>query len=83
MCLVGEMMEDSDDITGCVVSIRKGQDRIAIWTKTIDEDICKRIGAFWKKVLAGESDAPVYKIGFMPHDAAKTGARGSKDIFEI
>ena len=37
------MCEDFDtgDITGVVVSIRKGQDRISIWTKKSDESVLK------------------------------------------
>lgn len=32
--LIGETLEDSDEITGAVVSVRARADRIAIWTKT-------------------------------------------------
>lgn len=32
--LIGETLEDDDEITGAVVSIRTKGDRIAMWTKT-------------------------------------------------
>ncbi len=75
------MMEDSDQITGVVVSMRRGTDRIAIWTKTTDEAICKRIGAFWKKVLGGD-EVKIDKIGFMSHESQKHGSK-SKEMYEL
>jgi translation initiation factor 4E len=75
LAIVGEMMEDSDQITGAVMSPRRAQDRIAIWTKTTDEDVCKRIGAFWKKVLGADE---AEKVSFVSHEAAKQSGRGNK-----
>ena len=86
LALVGEMMEDSDQITGAVVSVRRGQDRIAIWTKTTSEDVCLRIGNFWKKVISGENAdaAKNEKIGFIPHEAQKSTGRGKQgDLYEL
>ncbi|GAB5032157.1 eukaryotic translation initiation factor iso4e [Nannochloropsis oceanica] len=32
--MIGETMEDGNDILGAVVSIKRGQDRLSLWTKT-------------------------------------------------
>ena len=40
-----------DQVAGAVVSIRKSQDRIALWLKSSDPSICIPIGERWKKAL--------------------------------
>lgn len=45
LACIGENFEDDNEICGCVVSIRKGQDRIALWTRTSsNEAVQRRIG---------------------------------------
>lgn len=53
LAVVGETMDlDGVQICGAVVSIRKSQDRIALWLKTCnDKDKCVQIGERWKKAL--------------------------------
>lgn len=36
--MIGEQFEESDEICGAVVSVRRGQDKIAIWTKTASNE---------------------------------------------
>jgi len=38
LALVGETLDQNDDITGAVVSRRKAGDRCAIWTKNRDDE---------------------------------------------
>ena len=40
-----------DEICGAVVSIRKSQDRIALWLKSCNKDACIQVGLRWKKAL--------------------------------
>ena len=52
LAMVGETMDsEGNEICGSVVSIRKGQDRIALWLKSCEKDSCVKIGARWKKAL--------------------------------
>ena len=45
LACVGETLSDSEDeICGVVVSIRKKQDKIAIWTKNTNEHLSIQIG---------------------------------------
>jgi len=52
LALIGESMDvTGEEICGAVVSIRKGQDKIALWLKGCDKDVCIKVGARWKKAL--------------------------------
>ncbi|KAJ3111897.1 hypothetical protein HDU96_005176 [Phlyctochytrium bullatum] len=44
LACVGEHFEDSDEICGAVVSVRRHADRISLWTKSTTSDNCNRIG---------------------------------------
>lgn len=37
--MIGETLEDNDDILGAVVSIKRGQDRLSVWTKTASDEV--------------------------------------------
>jgi translation initiation factor 4E len=52
LSIIGETLDlDGDQVVGAVVSIRKAQDRIALWIKSSDKHICRNIGLRWKKAL--------------------------------
>jgi len=52
LALIGETMDESGSgISGAVVSIRKREDRIALWLRNCDKDACVNIGARWKAAL--------------------------------
>jgi translation initiation factor 4E len=52
LALIGESMDlNGNQICGAVVSIRPKQDRIALWLKSSDKQVCTEIGARWKKAL--------------------------------
>jgi len=67
LACIGEVLEDEgdDQICGCVVNIRKGQDKLGLWTRDEDaEAALLRMGQRIKKTLElSESD----KIGFQGH----------------
>lgn len=71
LAIVGETMDATgDQVCGAVVSIRKNQDRIALWLKSSDQDICVQIGRRWKKALSLEK----VPLRYQTHkDAAATG----------
>lgn len=52
LAMIGETMDmHGDEICGAVVSIRKSQDRIALWLKSCNKDACIQVGLRWKKAL--------------------------------
>lgn len=52
LAVIGETMDvTGDEVCGCVVSIRKSQDRIALWLRSSDRKRCTEVGARWKKAL--------------------------------
>jgi translation initiation factor 4E len=71
LAVIGETMDATgDQVNGAVVSIRKSQDRVAIWLKSSDREICVRIGERWKVVLGLEKTT----LRFQSHkDAASSG----------
>ncbi len=51
--MIGEQFDDANEVLGAVVSPRKGEIRIALWTRTAkDEDAQLRIGEFFKRNLS-------------------------------
>jgi translation initiation factor 4E len=38
LAMIGEQFEEGDEICGAVVSVRRSQDKIAIWTKTASNE---------------------------------------------
>jgi translation initiation factor 4E len=82
LAVLGETMDATgDQVMGAVVSIRKAQDRIALWLKTSDKDICVSIGERWKKVL----DLQKTSIRYQTHkDAAASGRSFRNEVqFEV
>ncbi|CAB9510443.1 factor isoform 4E-2 [Seminavis robusta] len=78
LAAIGETMDlDGDQVVGAVVSIRKSQDRIALWIKSSDKHICRNIGLRWKKAL----DIHKVNLKFQVHrDAATTGRSFRNEI---
>lgn len=71
LAMIGETMDATgDQVNGAVVSIRKQQDRIALWLKSSDRDTCIEIGERWKKVLNYDKSTLRYQTH---RDAAASG----------
>ncbi len=52
LAMIGETMDESGSmVRGAVVSLRKSQDRLALWIGTTDESIAMGIGRRWKAAL--------------------------------
>lgn len=68
LAIIGETLDlDGDEVCGAVVSIRKNQDRIALWLKSNNKGRCSQVGARWKKCL--EMHRTILK--FQEHKAGK------------
>ncbi|KDO29497.1 hypothetical protein SPRG_06037 [Saprolegnia parasitica CBS 223.65] len=79
LALIGEALEDEDDICGCVVSVRKSQDRLAVWTKTaVNEPLQRTVGRNFRKVLdLGKNEV----LKFQSHaDAAASGSSFQNEV---
>eukprot|EP00771_Trimastix_marina_P002571 gnl/Trimastix_PCT/371.p1 GENE.gnl/Trimastix_PCT/371~~gnl/Trimastix_PCT/371.p1 ORF type:complete len:228 (+),score=35.63 gnl/Trimastix_PCT/371:97-780(+) len=64
--LIGEDFgEDSDQICGCVLSLRAKQDKLALWVSGEEQDICMRIGIQWKRILG--PNAAHLRLTFCTH----------------
>jgi translation initiation factor 4E len=83
LALIGETMDETgDQINGAVVSIRKSQDRIALWTQGTDKNVCVAVGERWKKVLRLEKGGA---LSYQTHKAAAQSGRSfhNEPLFEI
>lgn len=83
LAMIGETMDASgDEICGSVVSIRKGQDRIALWLKSCNRKACTEVGARWKKCLEVSNKT---SLVYQAHkDAAKSGRSFKNQVkFEV
>lgn len=80
LSLIGESLHDEDDICGAVVSVRKPQDRIAIWTGNADkEDLQKAVGRSFRSCLCDFGKNEVLK--FQSHaDAAASGSSFQNEV---
>ena len=68
LAVIGETIdEDDSQINGVVLSIRKGGNKFALWTKSEDKEPLTKIGAKFKTVLKLTEDG---LLEFYPHSAA-------------
>ena len=68
LALIGEQFSDWEEVMGCVLSLRKGKNKLHIWTRTAsrrEEQL--RIGREWKELVEYRGG----KIGYMTHDDSK------------
>eukprot|EP01122_Echinamoeba_exundans_P010770 TRINITY_DN4099_c0_g1_i1.p1 TRINITY_DN4099_c0_g1~~TRINITY_DN4099_c0_g1_i1.p1 ORF type:complete len:247 (+),score=73.73 TRINITY_DN4099_c0_g1_i1:312-1052(+) len=82
-CIGENFDDDSDQICGCVVSIRKPGDRIAIWTRDANNEAAQiRIG---EKLKAAIGLPPSQEIGYQVHSDAmsRTSSRDNKNKYSI
>mmetsp|Transcript_499 Transcript_499/g.637 ORF Transcript_499/g.637 Transcript_499/m.637 type:complete len:199 (+) Transcript_499:99-695(+) len=83
LALIGETIDaKGNEICGAVVSIRKGQDRIALWLKGCDRRICEEIGRRWKTALA-VSNKTVLKYQSHKDSAASGNSFRNQSLFEV
>ncbi|KAJ8546877.1 hypothetical protein ON010_g11357 [Phytophthora cinnamomi] len=80
LSLIGETLQDEDDVCGAVVSVRKAQDRIAIWSATANaEDRQKAIGRGFRQALVdlGKNETLKYQSHA---DAAASGSSFQNEV---
>jgi translation initiation factor 4E len=82
LAVIGETLDlNGDEVCGAVVSIRKSQDRIALWLKSSDKERCIAIGERWKKALEMNKTSLKYQTH---KDAAASGHSYKNEVkFEV
>jgi len=56
---IGETIDEEDQLCGAVINIRKGQEKLSIWTKDAENrDACIKMGQNFKKVLELPAEFP-------------------------
>jgi len=70
LAMIGESFHDIDEVCGAVVSVRKQNSKIALWTRNAAreaQEAVMKIGIMLRNVLQLEEK---WKIGYQAHDAA-------------
>lgn len=83
LAVIGETMDKGgDELCGTVVSIRKSQDRVALWLKSCNPEPCMEIGERWKKALEVSNKT---KLKYQSHKDAAASGRSFKNevLFEV
>jgi len=84
LACIGESFEDEEEICGGVISIRKQQDKIALWTRSgdHDEEATKRVGRKLKEVLELTDQ---HALGYQLHEEARQrdSSFGNANRFKI
>lgn len=80
LALIGEFFDDSDFISGVVISPRAKNNRIALWTTIAkNEEVVKRIGSIFKQNLNIEGN-----LGFQCHvDAMKSNSYRNQPMYQV
>ena len=79
LAIVGEQFTDSEEVMGVVLSVRKGKNKLQLWTRNgsrREETI--RLGREWKAAVDYNS-----KIGYMTHDDSKKYSAEMKSRYEL
>ena len=79
LAIVGEQFTDSDEVMGVVLSVRKGKNKLQLWTRNgsrREETI--RLGREWKAAVEYGS-----RIGYMTHDDSKKYSAEMKSRYEL
>lgn len=81
--MIGQTLDDEGDVCGAVVSSRKIQDRIAIWTATASlEERQMAIGRAFRSLLIDLAKSEVLK--YQSHaDAAASGSSYKNEVYVI
>jgi translation initiation factor 4E len=82
LAVLGETMDVmGDQVNGTVVSLRKHEDRVSLWLKSSEPNICVSIGERWKKVLNIEK----MKLKYVSHRTAAATGRSfrNESQFEV
>jgi len=82
LACIGENFAEEDEICGAVVSVRKSQDRVALWTKHANNEPGTRsVGQVWKRVLELPQSS---NIGYQAHEESmKANTSNVKYLYEI
>ena len=79
--LIGEQFTDEGEVLGAVVSLRKGRNKLAVWTRSSSSnsrDALMRVGTEWRKQLQLSN---AVKLAFYSH--AQTMKKHSGEIQPI
>lgn len=79
LAMIGEQFDDGEEVCGVVLQIRSKEDRIAIWTKTANNETAQvNLAKQWKEFLDTDD-----RIGYITHSDAKELDRAAKNKYTL
>lgn len=77
--MIGEHFSDEAEVLGTVISLRKGRNKLALWTRSSqDRTLLMRVGTEWKRALQLPQ---AVQISFVSHST--TMKAGGKNNFDL
>eukprot|EP01112_Ceratiomyxa_fruticulosa_P000952 TRINITY_DN1089_c0_g1_i1.p1 TRINITY_DN1089_c0_g1~~TRINITY_DN1089_c0_g1_i1.p1 ORF type:complete len:243 (+),score=36.65 TRINITY_DN1089_c0_g1_i1:436-1164(+) len=81
LACIGEGIEYADEVTGIVISIRRAQDRLSLWTRDArSEFTVKNMGRSLKRILEIPDQS---SIGYAVHSDAIKNSKTQKDRYTV
>lgn len=76
--MIGEHFSDESEVLGTVISLRKGRNKLALWTRSSqDRSLLMRVGTEWKRALQLPQSV---LISFVSHSTTMKGGKNSFDL---
>lgn len=82
LAMIGENFDAGHDLCGAVISLRKAGDRVAVWTKTADDDkACMEIGNQFKSAINEclQTEVPKDSLEYLVHNEALESSKNKSD----
>lgn len=78
LAMIGENFEAGEELCGAVISLRKAGDRVAVWTKTADDEkACLEIGGEFRSAIAEclQGEVPKDSLEYQVHNEKLEGLK--------
>mmetsp|Transcript_23087 Transcript_23087/g.75138 ORF Transcript_23087/g.75138 Transcript_23087/m.75138 type:complete len:218 (-) Transcript_23087:237-890(-) len=82
LAMIGENFDAGDELCGAVISLRKAGDRVAVWTKSADDEkSCREIGQQFKAAISEclGTEVPEDSIEYHVHNDALQSIKNKSD----
>lgn len=82
LAMIGENFEAGHELCGAVISLRKAGDRVAVWTKSADDEkACMEIGEQFKSAICEclQNEVPKDSLEYHVHNDALQSSKNKND----
>jgi len=82
LACIGQILEEdgSENVCGAVVNVRKGQDKLCLWTRDAENKETVKIGTLFRKILELPDNFP---CGYQTFNQLSKSSKGPSNKYEI